>query len=180
MGEVIIPPKLGLKSLMDIETAELFEKEALSWIDTPYFHMAKEKGKGADCAMFIAQCLYNVGIIYKVEAYYYSRSWMKTGTDELMVRGFEHHFRNYLNLGYTYAIYQVKGARVEDFDNFEFEKLDILCFTSTGTVVCHHAGIYLGDGKMIHSYQGIGVNIIKILYGWKKRLRYVLRISKIN
>lgn len=152
---------------------ECFEREYMSWIGTPYFHMARVKQAGADCALFIAQALFNAGLITQVEDFYYSRTWMQTSLQELMVEGFERHLVKYLIPGYKFEKYSLTGFR-----SFEFQKGDILCFTSTGTKVCHHAAIYHENGFMVHSYQGVGVVLVRLMYLWLERGRYVFRISK--
>ena len=171
---------ITLEESMDTETLKKLETEYLSWVGTPYVHMAKEKGVGADCALFLAMCLKNAGILTQVENLYYSRTWMQTGTQELMVDGFREHLKKYLVWGYEYKIIQFSAATKEgykhQFDNFDFCKADILCFTTKKTVVCHHAGMYHEDNTMLHAYQGKGVYIAQILDHWKEKIRYVIRI----
>lgn len=158
---------------MNKEQSKKFEDEYLSWVGTPYFHMAKTKGAGADCALFIAEALRNSGFLNKVDDLYYSTTWMRSN-DEIMLNSFEKHLQNYLNDEYGYRKFT---ARKQDlFKRFLFLKGDILLFRTDNTKVAHHSGIYHQDGNMIHSTNGQGVHEAQMLYLWRERLMYVLRI----
>ena len=44
---------------------EAFRREAESWLGTPYRHLQRCKGRGADCTLFIGQALLDAGDVYK-------------------------------------------------------------------------------------------------------------------
>lgn len=161
---------------MKAEILKKIEEIGKSWIGTPYFHMAKTKKGGADCALFLACVIQEAGILQKVEDLYYSRTWMITGQQELMVEGFERHLTQYIAPGFGFEKFEFSGK--DDFEKFGFQKCDILCFTTPGSKVCHHAAMYFDveEDLILHSYQRKGVCIVQFNYVWKDRLRYVLRI----
>lgn len=154
--------------MKDITRIKLM-REIREWVGTPYFHMAKEKHNGADCGLFLAQAYKNAGMLTHVEDLYYSRTWMITGTQEMMLQGFTRHFENYLVDGFRYELIQVGKE-------FEFKQGDIICMTTPGSVVCHHAGLYDERGYFFHCYQNIGVHLAQFGYKWRNRTRYVYRI----
>jgi cell wall-associated NlpC family hydrolase len=49
--------------------------EARTWIPTPYRHMARVKGHGADCAMFPLEVYASLGLITRPEVPYYPLDW---------------------------------------------------------------------------------------------------------
>lgn len=49
--------------------------EAKSWLGTPYLHMGRQRGVGADCATFIAEAFTNAGLIPYQEIEYYHIAW---------------------------------------------------------------------------------------------------------
>jgi len=163
---------------MKPELLKKIDKIGQSWVGTPYFHMAKTKQGGADCALFLACVLQEAEILTKVEDLYYSRTWMISGKQELMVEGFERHLTKYISPGYSYEKFDFSG--VDDFEKFAFQKGDILCFVTPGALVCHHAAMYFDveEDLILHAYQRKGVCIVQFNYVWKDRLRHVLRINE--
>lgn len=160
---------------MKNEIWEKIKEVGESWIGTPYFHMARKKGAGADCALFLA-CVYEeAGLLSKVEDLYYSKSWMITGQQELMIEGFQRHLQEYLSPKYNY-----KKIQEDNFFDFKFERGDILCLTTPGSLVCHHAAMYFGEGKLLHAYQRFGVGITQLKTIWLARLRCVFRVFEVE
>ena len=41
---------------------EAFRAEAESWLGTPYRHLQRCKGRGADCTLFVGQALLDAGL----------------------------------------------------------------------------------------------------------------------
>jgi cell wall-associated NlpC family hydrolase len=54
---------------------ELVVTEARAWLNTPYRHMARVKGHGADCAMFPLEVYASAGMIIRPEVPYYPIDW---------------------------------------------------------------------------------------------------------
>ena len=64
------------------EQRESVIKEAMSWLRTPYHHMGRVKGAGADCATFLV-CVYeNAGLTEKIELDFYPNDWHMHQTEE--------------------------------------------------------------------------------------------------
>jgi cell wall-associated NlpC family hydrolase len=49
--------------------------EAVSWLRTPYHHMARVKGAGADCLTLLAEVYEKAGVIPHVEVPFYPPDW---------------------------------------------------------------------------------------------------------
>lgn len=159
---------------MKEETIGKVEKIGQSWIGTPYFHMSKTKGAGADCALFLACIFEEAGILSKVENLYYSRTWMISGVQELLIEGFERHLTEYITPGFAYEKFEFRAGGGQQ--DFEYKRGDILCMTTNLSKVCHHAAMYVGGGEMLHAYQKKGVCRAQFAHFWKDRIRAILRI----
>src|SRR5579871_668762 len=61
--------------------------EALSWLGTPYRHMGRIKGVGADCATFPAAVYAAIGAIPEVEIEFYPPDWhLHRGEEKYLAR----------------------------------------------------------------------------------------------
>jgi NlpC/P60 family putative phage cell wall peptidase len=49
--------------------------EAMSWLGTPYHHMARVKGAGVDCAQLLAAVYHAAGLVAEVPLEYYPPDW---------------------------------------------------------------------------------------------------------
>ena len=134
----------------------------LSWLGTPYKHFQMEKGKGADCGLFIAACLKEFGILKKVTYEYHPRTWLFTEKEVVL-----NHITDYIknNFKENYTLCKV---------NDKLLKGDLLLF-SLRSKVSNHLGIYLGNGFMINSINKRGVCVMPI---FKNRITNVYRIYK--
>ena len=50
-------------------------EEAVGWLRTPYHHMARVKGVGADCLTLLAEVYEKAGVIPHVEIPFYPPDW---------------------------------------------------------------------------------------------------------
>lgn len=110
-------------------------EEALTWLDTPYHTMARVKGAGVDCVQFIIAVYENCGLVKHVDTGVYSQEWHLHRSEE-----------RYLN-GILLYCNEVKVPRIGDIVTFKYGR----CVS--------HAGIYIGDNKLIHAYIDRGVII---------------------
>lgn len=62
-------------------------KTALSWERTPYRHMGRVKGAGADCLTFLAETFIEAGLIEKIPVPFYPKDWMNHRSAERYVEG---------------------------------------------------------------------------------------------
>ena len=109
-------------------------KEALSWQKTPYRHMARVKGAGADCLTFMACVFENCGLLNKIEIPYYSKDWMNHRSAERYLEGL---------LKYTREIFT------------EPQQGDIILW-KVGRCFSHGA-IVIDYPLIIHAQAGVGV-----------------------
>ena len=66
---------------------------ALTWQNTPYRHMGRIKGVGADCLTFIAEVYHEAGLIPKIEIPFYPQDWMHHRESERYLEGLLQHTR---------------------------------------------------------------------------------------
>jgi cell wall-associated NlpC family hydrolase len=55
---------------------------ARSWIGTPYHHMGRVKGAGADCATLLAEVYTEAGLCTAISIEYYPQDWMLHRSEE--------------------------------------------------------------------------------------------------
>ena len=70
-------------------------KEAESWIRTPYHHMGRVKGSGADCLSLLAEVYEAAGIIPHVELEFYPPDWNLHRDAERYLAGVMRHAREF-------------------------------------------------------------------------------------
>ena len=73
---------------------EAFRAEAESWIGTPYRHLQRCKGRGADCTLFVGQALVDAGLLTRLEYGYYPRDWHEHTRDEYVLEASHRHMRD--------------------------------------------------------------------------------------
>ena len=143
-----------------------FRELLLSWIGTPYRHMGRVKGRGADCTLFIAECAKEFGIFKKLEYDYYPKDWHLHSDKEYLLEGLE---RNKKNLADNLLLLEV-----EDKENLMFG--DWLVFSISPRGLSNHSAIYLGNEEFISALNKEGVCIKRLTKSWKKALRHVFRL----
>jgi cell wall-associated NlpC family hydrolase len=61
---------------------DLIIKEAMSWLGTPYHHLARVKGAGVDCAQILIGVFAAVGLIKEFDTGDYPMDWMMHRDEE--------------------------------------------------------------------------------------------------
>jgi len=157
------------------ENWERFKAILLSWIGTPYRHLAMVKGRGADCIMFVGGVWKEFGVFSKdlmplleIEYSYYSPDWYKHETDERILNGIIAHFKKF-------ATNKVRAPQYKP--DVPLYRGDLLIFSTNRKGISNHAGIYLGDKKMIHASCSRGVSIFGLSDTWKKRMKTFFRLE---
>ena len=133
---------------------------AYEWLNTPYRHQARLKHKGADC----------IGLIISIaEEIYgklpdsfvlppYSPRWAEESGEQLMV---------------TY------GERyLTPVDISEAVPGDVLMFQMLQNGPTKHAGILVGENKIIHAYYPHGVVLTPNIIGTTSKLTHVFRLPE--
>ena len=110
-------------------------KEAYTWLGTAHINQAKVKGRGIDCGMLLIACLEGAGYIkegeIKIPAY--SNEWHLHHSEEWFLSYVKQYCR------------KVKKPMPGDFFLYQFGR----CIS--------HAGIYIGENRIIHAVVGQGV-----------------------
>lgn len=145
-------------------TGQSIVKEALTWVGTPYRDNAMTKGVGVDCAHLLMGVAIESGLLDRAtcQVVTYPEEWHLHRSEELLVNGMK---------AYAYEI-GYKDLQVGDFLLYQYGR----CIS--------HAAIYMGGGRVIHAYVGLGVVISDIndviFYDkqGKSRLRKVFRYKE--
>ena len=150
----------------DERKKEEFRNALKSWLGTPHWHNVAVKGRGCDCASFIAASLLELGILTKLELpKYLPRDWHIHTTREYFLENFNKH-QGFLKNGF---------AIVEISKDSELWFGDWLIFSLSPKRLLNRSAIYFGDNKIIHSIQPHGVRIDN-LPKYYPRLRKVYRL----
>lgn len=161
MNEFLTPYFLDEAAWQPMET------EAMSWLGTPYRHLGNFKGRGADCTLFIASVLKNIGLLSQLDYNYYPRDWHIHGQEEIVVQYYLAH-EKYLPAGLEFEV--TDGLREDHMRG------DFVMMTLPPAKVIHHCGIMFGQNAMIHSINGAGVQLITFKDWWQRHARRTVRI----
>lgn len=112
------------------------EAVANTWLGTPYVHGGSLRGIGVDCVHLVEEVLRGAGLLPAVDCGAYPRDWFVHRDDERLLAGVR--------------------ERCDPVEG-EWQAGDILLFRFGRCQA--HAGVYLGDGKMIHCTREDGVTI---------------------
>ena len=72
---------------MEVEERARVIKIAKEWERTPYRHMGRVKGSGADCIMLLAEVFHEAGLIPKLQIPFYPQDWMHHRNAEKIFNG---------------------------------------------------------------------------------------------
>jgi len=140
----------------------------LDWLGTPYAHFKMDKKRGADCALFIAACLKEIGILKNIAYKYYPRFWHKFTETEVILN----HITGSINENIK------KGYRLVNVNKNNLTKGDIIIF-SIRSKVSNHVALYLGNNLITHSINGRGVCIVPLSNEYKNRITNNFRIVRV-
>lgn len=153
-----------MRSYFTPERFQVFQQELKSWLGTPYWRNEGIKGRGADCSLFIARSLVQIGVLEKVEKpAYLPRDWQTHGMQDIFLKHFMEH-KKFLKAGLD--IENVIGP---------YQAGDWMLFSTSMRRLANHSSIYLGDGNVIHATEQNGV-IIEKFSKWQKHLKTVFRL----
>ena len=105
---------------------------AKSWLRTPYHHMGRVKGAGADCLTVLAEIYQEAGLVPKIEIPHYPHDWHLHRSEERYLTGL---------LQYTREVQKPQPA---DIVLWKFGR----CYS--------HGAIITAWPEIIHSYTGRG------------------------
>lgn len=159
----------------DTDLWKAYDKILRSWLGTPYRHLAGVKGRGADCTLFIAHALKEVGILTCVKHDYYPKDWhLHTGEEFVLESAFKH-FRENCASGITFKYI---GGRAK-----HQKRGDMLTFATTKTGITNHCSVALDDfdGRCQMSIQSIetrGVSIFPLGRYWLRKQTGLFRFFR--
>lgn len=128
--------------------------ECRSWIGTPYIHQASLKGVGADCLGLVRGIWRHLYGDEPEVVPAYSPDWGEANGNETILEAAKRNF-----------------VKVDD----EAMPTDLLVFRWRQGVIAKHVGIFTGNGKFIHAYEGAGVVEANLGNHWKKRIVGIYR-----
>jgi len=156
-----------------------FYKILQSWKGTPYRHLQSVKGRGADCALFLANCFIEGKFIKEVPLTieYYPRDWHQHSTEEIVLNSFrtfseKNLFPNYVFTEFSYGEQDLLRG-------------DVVTF-KTSKKVTNHTVIMIDSEKFIHCTNRGGVLEsslnAKILFSstWKEKISKIFRLGYEN
>lgn len=136
---------------------------AEQWLGTPYRHNAKVRGVGVDCGRLAIGAAEDAGFFTKdsIVPGNYSTEWHLHRNEEKML--------------------ELVAKYCDEVPVTDMRRGDVLLFQYGR--VCSHAGIYLGDGRVIHSYveRGTIISELKDSMFYRRgehRLRHVFRLRE--
>jgi cell wall-associated NlpC family hydrolase len=128
--------------------------EAESWLRTPYHHMARIKGAGADCLTLLAEVYEKAGVIPHVEVPFYPPDWNLHRDAERYLEGVTRYAREILYCADN-APPRGRAASGESALRREPQPGDVAVF-KFGRCFAHGA-IVLGWPRLIHAWHNAGV-----------------------
>lgn len=130
---------------------------ARSWLNTPYHHQAAKKDVGADCLGLIRGIYEEFTGVASPIPPAYSKAWGQTDGQELMLRAAHEHL---IYVG-SRSAYLLAG--------------DVLIFRMRKGSVAKHAGMYIGENRMIHSFEAADTCEVELHRTWRLKIAAVFQ-----
>lgn len=150
---------------------DAFRTEAESWLGTPYRHLQRCRGRGADCTLFIGQALLDAGVLERLEYTYYPRDWHEHTREEYVLEAAHRHMRDHLRPDLSMR---------ELPEDEPLLRGDWMAFSTTGRGVTNHCGLAWPDGsggyRMLHAINERGVSFTPLGGWWLRRMTRRFRI----
>jgi len=151
-----------------------FQEELYSWKATEYKWLQVAKGMYADCSTYICQSLVNIKILRQFDfPKTVSRVWFRDPNDDQIFQHMDENFKRYSDSKFSWQFFRVD----EEFDSYL--KGDIVLFIVRRNIrVFNHAGVYLGNEKMIHNSEGSCVRFSDFDHRWKRVCKGIFRLQE--
>lgn len=173
-GSALTEQCIPMQSLFEQDATlwEYFRNEAESWLGTPYRHLQRCKGRGADCTLFIGQVLLNTHILEELAYGYYPRDWHQHTQDEYVLEGAYRHIYEHMRPGVTVQLMP---------EGTPLQRGDWLSFSTTARGVSNHCGLVWPDAdgtlsRMLHAINERGVSFTPLGNWWLRRMTHHFRI----
>ena len=145
-----------------------FKEILFSWEGTPYRHMQMVKGRGADCTLFVGAVWKEVGLLKDVVFEYYDPKWCFKTKEERVLKSIFQHSQYYAKEGVVLTRHKKDEPLFRG---------DLVVFATTRTGLTNHAGVYLGENKIIHAVPKRGVSTYTINDSWRERMTAFFRVE---
>ncbi len=136
-------------------TAEQILTEARSWLGTPYRYQASTRNEGADCLGLVRGVWRGLYGEEPEAVPPYTPGWAEAGTGETLLDAAER--------------WLLPTAREDP------QPGDVLVFRFAAGCAAKHCAIYVGEGRMIHAWQGRSVCETTLGRWWQRRLAGTFR-----
>jgi NlpC/P60 family putative phage cell wall peptidase len=125
---------------------------ARGWIATPYRHQASVKGVGCDCLGLIRGVWRDIHGNEPEAAPPYSPDWAEASGNEALAEAARRHMREL-------AIADAAPG-------------DVLLFRWRNHLPAKHAGLLVGEARMIHAQESVGVAEVSLSNWWRRRIAF--------
>ena len=122
---------------------------ARGWLGTPYHHQASMKGAGCDCLGLVRGIWRELYGSEPQDIPAYSPDWGEVGIQETLLEAGQRYFRP--------AALDPPGLGC------------VIIFRVRANAIAKHAGLYSGQGRMIHAQEGAGVVEVPYSGWWQRR-----------
>ena len=153
-------------AFLNIQLQEKYRRVLATWEGTPYRYGVMVKGRGADCATFLAGTYIDLGIVEKFPVPYTSKDWHIHG-DNLFLERLKW-FREKVH-----PPYKITAAPSQKTIVFG----DWLAFRLCPKRYTNHSAIALGQDEIIHCVEGRGV-VVEPISKIRKNLGLVYRLYR--
>lgn len=141
-----------------------------SWRGTPYRHLWMQKGRGADCSLFIGAILQELGVVTKVEFDFYPADWYAHTQTEAVKSIFAMNIERNMAEGFDLSVL---------FKDTPVMRGDIPSFSTSPTGVTNHVGMLLDPPRsFVNSIQRRGVSNMEFGNYWRDRITSIYRVVK--
>ncbi len=141
-------------------TGQQVVEEARSWLSTPYMHQASRKYLGCDCLGLVRGIWRELVGDEPEEVPAYSSGWAEAGGRERLMRAAGRHF--------------IEIARCD------LAPGDLLLFRLRAGSPAKHLGIFTGQGRFIHAYEGACVVESALGSWWARRIHSTYRFPGVQ
>jgi NlpC/P60 family putative phage cell wall peptidase len=144
---------------LPIEQQKELVRIARSWIGTPYHHQASIRGIGTDCLGLI-RGIYRDFYGYDAETPpAYSTAWGETDGKELMLEAAQRHL-----------LYVGKSST-------QLLPGDVLVFRIRRQGVAKHCAMYIGEDRIVHSFETADTVEVNLHKTWRKKIAAVFQFK---
>ena len=155
-----LPQKLDFVMTISKLTGSKIVNEARTWIGTPYVHQASVKGAGCDCLGMVRGIWRNVVGDEPQSTPAYSSSWAEAGGREHLLAAARAHFI--------------------EIERHQLSPGDLMLFRLRAKSPAKHLGIFAGQNRFIHAYDGASVVESALSDFWYRCLHSTYRFPGVS